>query len=403
MTYREVFASIVDRAEAVGWVGPDPYDGLASGLGRCVIPLGSLPRFAFSQFILRVPLARAFARPTPTVNAKGLALFLGATVRGRDLLGSERAHLLGVSLCGELDRLAIPSGSGSGWGYPFPWQSRSFWAPANTPNAVVTATVGWHLLEFADAFGDERARSLGQAAARFLAGELNISRVGDAAAISYTQADHSRVVNISALAARLLARVAGSWRSAANPNLHEELARFVLQEQRADGSWPYAAGPGGSWEDSFHTGYVLEAIICLREQGIAIPDDALVHGLAAYGRFFNSDGGARLFVSPTSLFDAHSAAQGVVTYATLEASPIMSLSTRREARETALRIASWALEALWVARRGHFAYRMHGGRRDEREFTRWVQAWMSLAMATASGLEVGETVSRSPASSLGVA
>jgi hypothetical protein len=69
----------------------------------------------------------------------------------------------------------------------------------------------------------------------------------------------------------------------------------------------------------------------------------------------------------------------------------------------ALRIASWSLRALWLPSKGHFAYRIHGGRRDEREFTRWVQGWMALAMATAGALEVLESAPTAPVSSVGVA
>ena len=69
----------------------------------------------------------------------------------------------------------------------------------------------------------------------------------------------------------------------------------------------------------------------------------------------------------------------------------------------ALRIASWARESLWLPSKGHFAYRINGGRRDEREFTRWVQAWMALAMATAADLEPKAAVPKEPASAVGVA
>jgi hypothetical protein len=44
---------------------------------------------------------------------------------------------------------------------------------------------------------------------------------------------------------------------------------------------------------------------------------------------------------------------------------------------------------LWLPERGYFAYRISRGRRDEREFTRWVQAWMALGMAVSHSLEAG--------------
>ena len=69
----------------------------------------------------------------------------------------------------------------------------------------------------------------------------------------------------------------------------------------------------------------------------------------------------------------------------------------------ALRIASWARESLWLPSKGHFAYRINGGKRDEREFTRWVQAWMALAMATAANLELEPAMPRESPGTVGVA
>lgn len=402
MTSADALAAILARAEAAGWAGPDPYDGLASSLAGTLIPLGALPRFAFSQIVLRVPLARTLAQPRPTVNAKALGLLIGAAVRGREDLGMERARSICASLRTDLEGLANRSGEALGWGYPFPWQSRSFWAPAGTPNAVVTATVGWHMLDLADAIGDERARSLGRSAADFLASALNESRVEEGSAISYTRADRTRVINISALAARVIARAADRRPEAGRDDLAERLVRFVLGEQREDGSWPYSADPGGGWEDSFHTGYVLEALLSVRELGIPVSDDALARGFSAYGRFFDPDGGARLYASSSSPFDAHSAAQGIITFAALDSSSVRAVPAWPGARETTMRIATWAKEALWLPR-GYFAYRIHRGRRDEREFIRWVQAWMALAMATAASLEPKVAISNAPVDAVGVA
>jgi hypothetical protein len=387
VTSAEALSAVLNRAEGNGWAGPDPYDGLGSDLGRFVIPLGSFPRFALSQALLRSSVARRVANPDGAVNSKGLALFLGAASCGRRAIGDARARALLDKLSTELARRSVAAGCGRGWGYPFPWQSRYFWAPAGTANTVVTATVGWHLLDAGEAFESRGATDLGLAAARFLNGGLNFTQVAGNTAISYTSRDRTLVVNLSALAARLFVRAAKVGRLDALTERAVSLARFVLSEQREDGSWPYSADRGGGWEDSFHTGYVLEALLDVREAGLSVPDDTLARGFAAYARFFDADGGARLYAPPESVLDAHSAAQGVITYAALHSSSARSIPAWRDARGIALRIASWAREALWVQSKGYFAYRIQGGRRDEREFTRWVQAWMALAMATAENLE----------------
>lgn len=391
MTGSDTLPAILRHAEAMDWAGADPYDGLASPLGTLINPLGQFPRFVLSQAVLRSPFIRRIANPPSKENPKGLALFLGAATQGRSILGEDRARSLFERLVSRITRQAVGSSHGHGWGYPFPWQSRSFWAPAGTPNTVVTATVGWHLIGAGEAFSDSNALALGQSAAHFLRDEMHFSPAGEGTAISYTAGDHTRVVNLSALAARLFARVAHARPQDDLLNLANRLARFVLSAQREDGSWPYSIDSGGGWEDSFHTGFILEALLDLRRLGVLVPREAVARGFTAYGRFFDPDGGARLFLKPQSPFDAHSAAQGIITYASCLSDREASSSETAKARVMAVAIADWARNALWLPAKDHFAYRITRGRRDERDYTRWVQAWMALAMAVAARLEAPES------------
>jgi len=387
VTSGEILTTILRDAEAKGWKGADPYDGLSSRVGALTLPFGAFPRFALSQAVLRSPLARRIANPPHTENPKGLALFLGAAVRGRDVLGRARADTLCDSLRVRLFDRSIESPGGRGWGYPFPWQSRSFWAPAETPNTVATATAAWQLLEAGEAIYDLRAIALGLSAALFLSREFHFTPVGNGAAISYTANDRTRVVNLSALAARLFGRVARGQAHSRWRELADQLTEFVLGAQRADGSWPYSIDRGGDWEDSFHTGFILESLLDLRQAGAAVPSETIERGFEAYRRFFHPDGAALLYPKADSPLDAHSAAQGIVTFARLHTDEGTPAIRRDWARTMALAIADWARDSLWLPAKSRFAYRIQGGRRDERDYTRWVQAWMAYAMATASRLE----------------
>jgi len=387
----EALHALLDRAEARGWAGADPYDGLLSNLGRVVTPFGFLARFAVSQSVLRSRALRALARPPHSVNPKALGLWLGALAKGKDALPPHRVRELAAKLLHEIEsRGTITSPGSLGWGYPFPWQSRSFWAPAGTPNAVVTATIAWHLFEYADAMHDARSRELGLSAARFLETALNMTPTTDGLAISYTANDQTKVVNVSALAARVVAR-ANQWqRSEDLSQVVDRLTSFVLAAQREDGSWPYSLDPAGGWEDSFHTGYVLEALLDLRRFGAKVSSEALTRGFAAYERFFMHDGAARLTPAFGAPLDAHSAAQGILTYGALARSSQLSAKMRDRGRVMAIRVAGWSLEHLWVNDRGCFAYRIQKGSRDEREFARWVEAWMALAMASVGAPGLGQ-------------
>lgn len=378
MTRKEALSSVLHRAERAGWAGADPYDGLHSTVGRLAIPLGPPARLLVIQSSLRSPGIRGLLGVRDSVNPKGLALFLGAVVRGRALLGADVATRLARTLIQELNVRARNVAGGTAWGYPFPWQSRFFYAPAGTPNAVVTATAGWHLFEAWEVFSDPTARQLAEGAAAFLQSGLQWSdEGGGAASISYTPLDRTRIVNVSGLAARLLARLDHREKA-------ERLARYVLRSQLENGCWPYAPDRRGRWEDSFHTGFLLESLLHLRREGVDIPSEPLRRGFVAYERFFDPDGGARLYADSTSAYDAHSAAQGIVTFAAAAEEAPDLVPTDPSAWSE--RIADWAMRVLWIPDRSRFAYRVRDGVRDERDFIRWVQAWMALGLANAEAL-----------------
>jgi hypothetical protein len=387
----DIAHELLARTRARGWAGADPYDGLEGPIGTLVRPLGPLPRFALSQSVLRSPLARAAAMPRATVNPKALALFLGAVAR----LPTGSA---GARIGGELEEAiasrATPHQDGLGWGYPFGWQSRHFWAPPHLPNAVVTSMVAWHLFEYAERHGSARAQSMALAGARFLAAGLARSEAPGGEAIAYTPKDGTQVVNVSALAARVLARAAVVDESPRLREIATELVGFVLAHQREDGSWPYATDPRGQWEDSFHTGYVLESLLAVQAYGVDVPHAALRAGFEAYPRFYGPDGEARLLPRADSVLDAHAAAPGILTYAALAGWNEGPRSLRDTAAGRSLAVARWSVEYLWLSERGHFAYRVRQGRRDEREFTRWVTAWMCLAMTIAAELQAHGSATR---------
>ena len=382
------------RTQARGWAGADPYDGLEGPIGALVRPLGPLPRFALSQSVLRSPILRVAAMPRATVNPKALGLFLGAVARLNAASPGPDDARIGASLLDEIASRGDSQRPGVGWGYPFGWQSRHFWAPPNLPNAVVTSTVAWHLFEYADRMGENRARSMALAGARFLASGLTRTPASAGEALAYTPKDQTQVMNVSALAARVLARAATVEQSRPLRDIATRLVWFVLAQQREDGSWPYSTGPRGQWEDSFHTGYILESLLAVQAYGVDVPHAALRVGFEAYARFFGPAGEPRLLARPDSVLDAHAAAQGILTYATLAGWAEGPRSLRDTAAARALALASWAIDHLWLSDRGHFAYRVRRGRRDEREFTRWVTAWMCLAMAVAADVTAHGSVRR---------
>jgi hypothetical protein len=206
------------------------------------------------------------------------------------------------------------------------------------------------------------------------------------AALAYVAKSDAQIVNVSMLGARLLYRVGTSIaKSFERERMLEQagrLARFGISQQLADGTWRYAVGARGAWTDSYHTGFILESLLCLRALQFDVPGETVSSGLRAYAQFFDDDGGARYSRDKRAPYDAHSAAQGVVTYSTLAKDASASASERASALNQAERIVDWCLDHLWIRDKEHFAHRINDGVRDEQEYVRWVQAWMALALGT---------------------
>ena len=395
MTPERALQMVLERAQSRGWAGHDPYDGLLSPLGRLAASFGAGPRIFITQATLRSATFRRLTCPPESVNPKGLSLFLGAIARGGAVLGQDVVKPAVQELTTLLDSTAIRRDGWVAWGYPFPWQSRFFYAPIGTPNAVVTATAGWNLLNWAEHTGDAGARELAFGAARFLSFGLNHTPIGEAAsALSYTPNDRAHIVNVSMLGARLLARAAplAGTDGERMSGQARRLLRFTLDSQRDDGAWTYAVEKRGGWIDSFHTGFILEGLLDMRAFGYSVPEAAVSRGFTFYRGFFDEGGGGRIWARRNAPYDAHSAAQGIITYARLAEAGVTDDRASAEARDRALRIARWSLARLWLPRKGYFAYRITRGKTDEQEYTRWVQAWMALGMSAAIAMERTETL-----------
>ncbi len=195
---------------------------------------------------------------------------------------------------------ATPTPGGMGWGYPYTWVTASVEYPPGTPFVTVTpygydALVGMH-----DLTGEDQWLAAARSVAGFVADDLAETVLPDGAvAAGYGLGDHKQVVNANAYRAALLLDAhhrfgETPWRDKALGNL-----RFVLGQQRPDGSWPYA--PDEPFIDHFHTCFVLKNLY-RSYQVMKDPDllAAVNHGYAYYRRrLFRSDGSPRHFARST--------------------------------------------------------------------------------------------------------
>ena len=366
--------------EYAGW---DPYDGLNSPV---LSPLarGPLSRLVCLHLVNRAPVNLRPVLGVPRERTPmGVALFARTLLYLYEVSGTDQYLREAESLLEWLRGARAEDYAGSSWGYNFDWQNGTkFFLEAYDPCLVVSVFCGdaflhhWRLTEAAASL--ETAAEVGE----FITTDMNVERAGGHAVYSYTPHDEFVVVNANALAARYLAQLDSV--GAADPNVStpdecrrraDELVAFVVDVQTEDGAWYYSYPSADSHltHDNFHTGYVVDS---LRDYARVTPsatdaERAFRDGLAFYRHnLFEPDGAPRFDHESPYPRDAHSAAQGIRTFAVED-----------DSAGTARTVLAWSLSHLFDDS-GYF-YRRIGRLGDDRTpYMRWSQAWMCFALAS---------------------
>ncbi len=355
------------------------HDGLNSPILRGTLGFSKWPRIVAIQAVMRFPLnLRPFLLISKTYNPKGLALFVLALL-DRFRVSKDSRHLQEAErLLETLQTLRSPGQySGSCWGYPYPWQDPGFFAPAHTPNAVVTCFVCEALLEAHRVTGKQTYLDSVASAAKFLVNDLTILKdEADELCVSYMPMPMTmRVMDVSILIASVLAQLAALGAGAGYQETAFRLINYVIARQTAEGAWFYTDPPGDSHitHDNYHTGFILDAIDRYRRAtGDSRYDDNYWRGLEFYAtRLFEADGAPRWMSDKRYPHDIHGAAQGILTFARHNSDRYPGFAQR---------VYDWTMNNMYHDS-GRFYYQKN--RYYTRSFTllRWCNAWMARAMA----------------------
>jgi hypothetical protein len=350
------------------FAGHDPFDALNSRLFQAT-PLAQSrnARFVWTQLVKRSPVdVRPVVRVPAERNAKGVALFALALLANYRRVKTEEARQQARAMLAALLSMKIDGYSGAAWGYNFDWQSRNFFAPRELPTIVATAFAARALVE-----GDlhEEARSV----CEFIKKDLPRSVDNETeVCFSYAPNSNTRVFNASLLAAEVLA-------STGEPellDLAERATRYVVNNQRPDGSWYYGADPKQSRIDNFHTAYILFSLQRITNSTSFAPQfqSALERGYEYWkNNFFLADGWPKYYHDQPYPADAHAAASAIVTF-------LECRGLDRDALTMAQKVATWTIQHL-RDRRGFFYYQRRRFYTIRKPYMRWTEAWMLYALS----------------------
>jgi hypothetical protein len=378
------FGSICDRsldwAAERQFAGYDPYDGLNSPL------IDTIARNWFTRLlgIHAVDKAPVNVRPLLGVpkerNPKGIALFAMAYLNRHRETGRESDRAQAKELLGWLDANQSPDFDEAAWGYNFDWQNgRQFFLPAYSPSIVVTVFVGKAFLEYYEAIGDEWALDVARSAVSFIQSHINRERVNGFDVFSYTPDDSFVLVNTNALAAGLFYAVAPHTEGTRLSERATELYEFVCDVQAESGGWYYSVPSEESHlsHDNFHTGFVLES---LYQYAMDKPADHHVRrsyrdGMRFYrSNLFDDDGAPRFESDQRYPYDAHAAAQAILTFAQTGTEPDRAMGRK---------VCRWTLSNM-MDESAYFYRRVGRVLTDHTPYMRWSQAWMCRALSKLS-------------------
>jgi hypothetical protein len=354
------------------FAGHDPFDALNSSLFQAT-PLAQSrnARFIWTQLVKRSPVdVRPVVHVPAERNAKGVALFALALLANHRRVKTEESRREAREMLAALLSMKIDNYSGAAWGYNFDWQSRNFFAPRELPTIVATAFAARALVE-----GDlhEEARSVCEFIKKDLPRSVDNT---DEICFSYAPNSNTRVFNASLLAAEVLASVAKSTGEPELLELAERATRYVVNNQRPDGSWFYGADPKQSWIDNFHTAYILfslQRIINSTSFGAQF-QPALERGYEYWkNNFFLADGWPKYYDHGVYPADAHAAASAIVTF-------LECRGLDRDALKMAQKVASWTIQHL-RDRCGFFYYQRRRFYTIRKPYMRWTEAWMLYALS----------------------
>ncbi|HZM99445.1 MAG TPA: hypothetical protein VFB70_08620 [Pyrinomonadaceae bacterium] len=378
---QSVYDELLSWCRQHDYAGHDPFDALNSRIFQAT-PLAKSrnARLIWTQLLKRSPADfRVLARVPAERNAKGIALFALAQIANYRRVKTEECADQARSLLFELLSMKLDRYSGACWGYNFDWQSRNFFAERGTPTIVPTAFAARALIDAAQALQDLRDVYLqtARSVCDFILKDLPRTVDNETElCFSYAPNSDTRIFNASLLAAEVLASVGRLSGEHDFCDAAERATRYVVNNQREDGSWLYGTEPKQSWVDNFHTAYVLfslKRIINMSSFGSEF-QPALQRGYEYWkNNFFLAEGWPKYYHDDPYPADAHAAASAIVTF--LECREL-----DRDASKLAQRVASWTIQNLRDSR-GFFYYQRRRFYTVRKPYMRWTQAWMLYALA----------------------
>lgn len=299
--------------------GYDPFDVLNSPIFKfSFLKTNKLIRFGSQQVFRRIPFN---LRPLLGIKKDINPVSLGLCIQSYAYLSiikpdSKDYYKDNINIALEkLLSLSSKGYSGYCWGYNFDWEARYTSIPKYMPTVVATGIITNGLYEYYKISNNHEIKDILISSSKFVLNDLNRSYEENAFCFSYSPNDRQKVFNATMKGARLLAQAYSITKDSELIEVARNTVKYVLNNQRKDGSWFYSKDDARKWIDNFHTAYILDALDTFIEiSGYEIYKKNLQAGLAYYlNNLFTSEGYPKYYSDSYYPIDATEVSQSIIT------------------------------------------------------------------------------------------
>jgi len=375
--YKKVWDEVSTYSATHNFTGYNKHDGLNSPILKSIFGHTKWTRIIAIQGVMRLPFnIRPLLFVKKALNPKGISLFLRSYLNIYSI-DSHNVHLDTIhSLIATLVSTRVKTISGYAWGYHYPWQDLGFFAPAGTPNAVVTSFVCNSLLHAYTITNDESLLRMVKESIEFFLNDLTtLKNEDDELCLSYMPLPMKmRVMDVSILIGSVIVKYYKFSGDDTYNKPADRLVNYVVNQQTDCGAWFYTDPPKDSHitHDNYHTGFILDALWdYMHASGNFDAMPKYEKGLTFYAEnLFELDGAPRWMSNKQFPHDVHGSAQGVITFSRHD----------QEFPGLSRRIASWGLDNLYSGD-GRFYYQKERFHTKTFTLMRWCNAWMAFALS----------------------
>src|SRR3954465_856090 len=358
------------------WKGYDTFDGLSSPVARLFTWNHPFLKQVWQQGVRRFPLnLRPLLGIKPGMSTKGMGFFAQGYLRLHQAHGQPE-FLKKARFCLEwLIKNRSPGFRGFCWGNHFDYQSRGGNIPKGTPTIVWTGLIGHAFLDAYDQLGDKIYFDVAKSACDFILDELGWMEQEVGVCLRYYPAATIPIHNSSMIGASLLARVQAEEPNSRYREMAGKAVAWTTHHQTKQGGWYYGVGEKWAWIDSFHSGYVLEALeLFCRHTRSDEHRGVLQKGYNYFVEtFFEADGTPRYYDYKTLPIDIQCASQAIQTLVHLRA-------LHPESIPVAIKVAEWTIKNMQDGS-GYFYYRKYPLVTNKTPTLHWGQATMFAALS----------------------